>query len=79
MPDRKFKLGDIVRCTPEGLANHVSGWRNDKLEVMSLCVGDSYQGDFLIKVSSIGYTCRMLSGAWREKWYEFVEPQDGPW
>lgn len=73
---RKFKIGDIVRCTQAGRAEQAAGSLEDTVEVMSLCEGDDMNGEFLISVGRVGTGTRW--GRWRERWYELVEPE-GPW
>lgn len=74
MPDRKFKIGDIVRCTEEGKAQGAYGYLRDKLEVVAL--EEYWQDSFIVRLKVVGENFRPR---WREKWYELVEPKDGPW
>lgn len=76
MPDRKFKVGDIVRATREGKTQGVACYRDEKATVVSLCPGDNMGGEFLIQLITPDMAYK--SGRWREKWYELVDPE-GPW
>lgn len=74
MPDRKFKIGDVVRANEAGRAQGVYGYDEDKLEVMEL-VDQPWGGDYMVALRGPD---SFIQPRWREKWYELVE-QPGPW